>query len=131
MTITATFSNGFVDTYKGDRPVKAAWMLTDKETGKVLLSGHSLDRAKAEKTARGNINHIILPGIEGRRYYVPQSASMMNKEYAKELLGRLKENGDEPKGQTTVRTVWDAARRANTRYNDLKRARINIEVIDL
>lgn len=53
--ITAVFSNGHTDTYKGSREVKAAWMITEKETGKVYKSGHSLDRAKAEKTAAGNI----------------------------------------------------------------------------
>ena len=50
--ITATFSNGYQDTYKGTRDVKAAWMVTlpDGRT----MSGHSLDRARAEKTARNN-----------------------------------------------------------------------------
>lgn len=52
--ITATFSNGYSDTYKGSRPVKAAWAIVRKADGKVLASGHSLDRAKAEKTAHGN-----------------------------------------------------------------------------
>lgn len=52
---TAIFSNGHKDTYKGARDVRAAWMLTHKETGKVIASGHSLDREKAEKTARGTI----------------------------------------------------------------------------
>lgn len=52
---TARFSNGHVDTYKGKRDVKAAWMITEKATGEVVKSGHSLDRLKAEKTARGNI----------------------------------------------------------------------------
>ena len=56
MTITATFSNGHVDTYKGDRNVKAAWMIVTPE-GKIV-SGHSLDRAKAEKTARQNAGLI-------------------------------------------------------------------------
>ena len=49
----ATFSNGFTDTYKGHRAVKAAWMITNKATGEVVASGHSLDRAKAAKTAQG------------------------------------------------------------------------------
>jgi len=49
----ATFSNGFTDTYKGYRDVKAAWMITNKATGEVIASGHSLDRAKAAKTSQG------------------------------------------------------------------------------
>ena len=51
--ITAKFSNGFTDTYKGNRAVKAAWMITRKDTGEVLASGHSLDRVRAQKTAEG------------------------------------------------------------------------------
>ena len=51
--ITAKFSNGYEDTYKGNRPVKAAWAITRKADGKVIASGHSLDRAKAAKTSRG------------------------------------------------------------------------------
>lgn len=57
MTI-AKFSNGFTDTYKGHRDVKAAWMVTNKSTGEVLASGHSLDKARAEKTARGNMSSL-------------------------------------------------------------------------
>ncbi len=56
MTITATFSNGFADTYKGDRTVTAAWAIIRKADGAVLKSGHSLDAAKAHKTAAGNVH---------------------------------------------------------------------------
>jgi len=55
-TIIATFSNGFTDTYKGHRNVKAAWAITRKADGKTIASGHSLDRDKATKTARGNMS---------------------------------------------------------------------------
>ena len=51
---TAIFSNGYTDTYKGNRPVKAAWAIIRNDDGKVLMSGHSLDRAKAQKTAHNN-----------------------------------------------------------------------------
>ena len=60
MTITATFSNGFTDTYKGARAVKAAWMITRKSDGKVLASGHSLDTDKARKTAEGKLAYFSL-----------------------------------------------------------------------
>ena len=50
--ITATFSNGFTDTYHGDRDVRAAWMVV-LPNGKTL-SGHSLDLVKATKTAQTN-----------------------------------------------------------------------------
>jgi len=56
MTITATFSNGFTDKYHGHREVKAAWAVIRKADGKVIASGHSLDRVKAGKTARGNMS---------------------------------------------------------------------------
>lgn len=55
---TATFSNGFTDTYKGQRDVKAAWAIIVKATGAVIKSGHSLDVAKAAKTAEGNLQNV-------------------------------------------------------------------------
>ena len=55
MTITAIFSTGFSDTYKGDRAVAAAWAIIRKADGAVLKSGHSLDIATASKTAAGNV----------------------------------------------------------------------------
>lgn len=58
MTITATFSNGHTDTYKGKRDVKAAWAIIDRATGETHQSGHSLDRAKADKTANGNLRYL-------------------------------------------------------------------------
>jgi len=53
----ATFSNGFTDTYKGHRDVKAAWAIILKSTGETLNSGHSLDAQKADKTARNNLRY--------------------------------------------------------------------------
>jgi hypothetical protein len=58
-TITATFSNGHTDKYQGGRAVTAAWMVVEKATGKVVNSGHSLNRAGALKTARGSIPRAI------------------------------------------------------------------------
>ena len=61
MTLTATFSTGFTDTYKGKRDVKAAWAIINRETGAVINSGHSLDAAKAAKTAEtaeGNLQSV-------------------------------------------------------------------------
>jgi len=54
-TITATFSNGHTDKYQGNRKVKAAWMVLETATGKVVDSGHSLNRVGAGKTAKGSI----------------------------------------------------------------------------
>lgn len=55
MPVIARFSDGSTDTYKGKRPVKAAWQIT-YPNGKTA-SGHSIDRATAEKTARGYIKY--------------------------------------------------------------------------
>lgn len=55
MAIIAKFSDGTTDVYKGDRQVKAAWAIFID--GVFYSSGHSLDRIKAEKTARGNIRY--------------------------------------------------------------------------
>ncbi len=59
--IIAKFSNGHTDQYKGARDVRAAWMITEKETGRVVASGHSLSRANAEKTARSSLILRPLP----------------------------------------------------------------------
>jgi hypothetical protein len=56
--IVARFSNGFEDEYKGSRAVKAAWMIVRKSDGEVVGSGHSLDRARAAKTADGNLMYL-------------------------------------------------------------------------
>jgi hypothetical protein len=56
---TATFSNGTQDVYKGTRPVTAAWAIINKATGEILNSGHSLDAAKAQKTAEGSTRYFL------------------------------------------------------------------------
>lgn len=58
MTTTATFSNGHTDTYKGTRPVTAAWAIIRNSDGATLASGHSLDADKARKTAEGNFRYV-------------------------------------------------------------------------
>ena len=54
----AIFSDGHKDVYKGNRDVKAAWAIYDKATGEFLLSGHSIDRNRAEKLPL-IISHIL------------------------------------------------------------------------
>lgn len=61
--ITATFSNGYTDTYNGKRAVTAAWMIVRKSDGKVVMSGHSLTRELAEKTSAGNIGQYFARGF--------------------------------------------------------------------
>lgn len=64
--IEAIFSNGHRDEYKGTRPVKAAWAIIRKSDNATLGSGHSLDAAKAAKTAQGNTRYHISEAL-GRR----------------------------------------------------------------
>lgn len=56
--IIATFSNGTTDIYGGKRAVKAAWAIISRATGETIISGHSLDRVRAAKTASGKIQNL-------------------------------------------------------------------------
>ena len=81
--IVATFSNGHTDAYKGNRAVKAAWMVI-AANGKIY-SGHSFDRAAAEKTARGYLDHgcqisaLRMSGTRGRDIVTPAFAAWAHK----------------------------------------------------
>lgn len=72
--VTATFSNGFTDTYKGTRDVTAAWAIIERDTGRVVKSGHSLTREKAAKTASSNMPKVhntagyAISAYQKRRY---------------------------------------------------------------
>lgn len=115
MPITATFSNGHVDVYKGKRPVKAAWMITRKSDGKVLNSGHSLDVDKARKTAEGNAAYCgtAVLGEDGHKrfpgYFVPAKIAHFN----------------------GTRAEYAQQKECNARRNAAIRAGIVIEVIAL
>ena len=115
--IIAKFSNGFEDVYKGNRPVKAAWAVIRKSDGEVIMSGHSLDRVKAAKTASGNMVYIggygprmptrYYPGVEStyRRYgYDGNRSSQAMTRWARD---------------------WNAARRARIEADHI------VEVVDL
>lgn len=58
MAKTATFSNGYTDTYKGKRDVRGAWMVFERSTGIVLRSGHSNDVVTAQKTGEQNASDL-------------------------------------------------------------------------
>lgn len=53
MTITATFSKGETFKYGGKREVKAAYCIRHKDSEKIVRKGFSLDRTRAENTAKG------------------------------------------------------------------------------
>lgn len=118
---TATFSNGYTDTYKGTRPVRAAWAIIRKADGKVLASGHSLDRAKAAKTSEGNFSQVAhaalgrsLNGISCR----PGTRSL-NPTY---FAGLARKQGFDS---------WKAAYAAYQADAALAREAVTIEIIDL
>lgn len=126
--LTAIFSNGHRDPYKGTRPVKAGWMITRKEDGKVLASGHSLDRVKAHKTAAGNVSHVVtIPG----RYpvTVPRSAAYATPQWAAHTRKTLAALGVEVSKGT--HGVVAAAKAHNAELNAEKRNLVDIEVVDL
>jgi hypothetical protein len=118
MTKIATFSNGYADIYKGKRPVRAAWMVI-LPNGKIV-SGHSLDRAKAQKTAEGNAmiccpdRPLKMVGCGGRDILTPA--------FAKWAHGVAKEAG------FADRKAYNAAAEAK---REAWRSACKIEVVDL
>lgn len=112
MTITATFSNGHTDTYKGNRDVRAAWAIIRKADGVVLKSGHSLDTAKALKTAEGNLQSVWFERDFGLRNHPLH--------YVKATTGALLTSRDRA-----------AARQHNAARLDLIRSLVTIEVVAL
>ena len=138
MTITATFSNGTTDTYKGKRDVKAAWAIV--KDGEVLMSGHSLDRRRAEGTAANNVKYLGLKpeGWEGA-VDVPQSPrTYIGVDYKKSRVKAARARGlldDTPRGSLSGSQLWNRTVERLKRYNSdfyaAQRAMIQIEVVDL
>ena len=138
MTITATFSNGFTDTYKGKRDVKAAWMITSKADGKVLMSGHSLDRIKASKTAEGNVRYAANHLVEYCIVDVPSSTRAYGAAYMQSQIQNARRLGlldDTPRGSMKMlplfRRTCERVRAYSLEANAARRAAVNIEVIDI
>jgi len=127
MTTTATFSNGFTDTYKGTRPVKAAWLVTDKATGTVLASGHSLDIVKARKTAEGNAT-LCARRQDGDARSVHINNGTPTVEYLRYLVTAARDAGIEG---VTLHNAQRLIREHNAAINAARRARCTIEIIAL
>ena len=123
---TAEFSNGHTDTYKGKRDVRAAWMITNAETGVVLSSGHSLDRARAEKTATGNVRHVI--DVGAYTFEVPRTL-YMGHNYGS-LFERARQNGYEGR-PFDWRALKSWAKAHNEKVHALRMAAVRIEVIEI
>ena len=127
MAITATFSNGFTDTYKGTRPVKAAWLITDKATGEVLNSGHSLDIIKARKTAEGSAA-LCARRQDGDARTVFLTNGIPSVAYLRYLITAARDAGIEG---VTSHNAQKLIREHNLVVNAARRARCTIEVIAL
>lgn len=134
MAIGVKFSNGFERVYKGTRPVTAAWMITRKSDGEVLVSGFSLDRGKAQKTAesKGNELHRTL-GVDLPSFYLPRTAAQgsASPAFCKNLVKKVRAAGladDIEKGKLTYFKAFELAKKANADANEAARAAMNIEV---
>lgn len=135
--ITARFSNGHEDVYKGKRDVRAAWMVTDIETGAVVASGHSLDRKRAEKTAESNIRQYHLGHRKGENeVMVPLTRDIglwlrnASDDSKRALLAFARAAGYDgpPKIRPVVAWATDVH---NPAVRAARRARLRVEVIDL
>ena len=129
--IIAKFSNGFEDEYKGARAVKAAWMITRKSDGKVIASGHSLDRVRAAKTAQGNLGsiaqHLGVKWDEFPSFDVPQRLWVgANYSY---LYRRAAEHGYTGPAKMHSYKRWASAKNAERKAACIAAA--NIEIVDL
>lgn len=54
--LISKFSDGTIDVYNGDRPVKVGWQIKLPDDGGVR-TGHSLDEKRARATAYGNARY--------------------------------------------------------------------------
>lgn len=123
--IVAKFSNGFEDEYKGSRRVKAAWMIVDKQTGKVYASGHSLDEAKARATAENTASG-------GSWWNVPRSSLYCHPTYTSWLREALTKKGLIASGEkVSVEEMLRRAKADNARRRAERRAQYQIEVVAL
>lgn len=66
---TSIFSNGFKDTYKGNRNVTAAWAIFNKESGDCVVSGHSLNLKCANATGKANMTVHSIPTGRLLKFY--------------------------------------------------------------
>lgn len=89
MPIIAKFSNGHTDIYKGSRSVKAAWMVR-LPSGKVL-SGHSISRSAAQKTATSTISDSNgVPPIPRERALPPEVINTITEQFGVSSVSHAK-----------------------------------------
>lgn len=136
----AIFSDGTKDVYKGNRDVKAAWAIFNKETGELLLSGHSLDRVRAEKTARNNVSYIASDvGVDGFHIRITNAALNINHiNYIKSEVKLFRKMGfldDYEVGKHKISKLYDAGIAKAKEYNQNRKSeilsRVRIEIVDI
>jgi len=121
----AIFSNGTTDTYKGKRAVTAAWAIISRDTGETLMSGHSLDRAKAQKTAESNLIHVVAsdsPAVELPKRGYPS----YNDKYVRQ---RLIAAGYDPRLLVGDSGLTSVARQHAAKCKAERIAKVKIEVV--
>ena len=121
--IIAKFSNGHADRYKGSRPVKAAWAIIRLVDGVTLASGHSLDRAKAAKTADGNLSLVGGLDIPGPHWLGRGAMTVAALTY---YAGRARAVGWD--GKSNAVSYLRAQNAANLAK---RRAAVKIEIVDV
>ena len=122
---TATFSNGYTDTYKGKRDVKAAWMVITAKGE--ILSGHSLDTDKAKKTAENNVRLTVgsIHCPKGPYFYKQVPLLMAKWKYC------LEASGVDTSNLNTFNKMQKAVRDYNAKQNADAIAASTIEVITI
>ncbi len=111
---TAIFSNGFSDTYQGNRDVKAAWMVVDSRTGEVVASGHSLTRIAATKTSSASVPRLY----EQYRFFDAES-------------GRVFKAGNDLIKANNLPNCVPAIRSFIRRENDSFKGFFKVEIVDI
>ena len=125
---TATFSTGATDTYKGKRDVKAAWGIIIN--GEVVCSGHSLDRARAQKTAESNTEAVLIASLteDQKAKMVPYTYSpRMLKGTSQEFISKMKKAAAEL-GYETHKDHYEAYKADIAKA---VRELVTIEVVDV
>jgi len=126
---TAVFSDGTRDEYRGHRDVTAAWAIFDKESGKVLASGHSLDRVRATKTAEGNVADVVRCDLPS--FHLPASVMRWTPPATRYTAEALRAAGLLEDGPAKPHAIFRAAKAANAARREAQRARVRIEIVDL
>ena len=90
--IKHTFDNGITTEYKGNRDVKAAWIIVDinDPEGTFISKGYSKSLEAAEKTARGELNWLQPCSKAEKNMYWCKSLGYIPKKQAAQINAAFK-----------------------------------------